>query len=278
MNKMPDTKFSEWVSDLWGKGHYTISNKENLYKLFEKEKWIPKTISFDNNSIPTDSFKNIKILKPIGGFAGEGITRVKNYNEIKQHLEKNTKFKNWVLQDYIDNPSLFDGYKFHLRVWMVLLQYRNKTRKVYMFPQSRITMAGKKYESDKYDDDDIHDTHLDRNPARKHFFPEEIPDGWKQKDADKAQKQMAEILTTVMQTTKDMPFMIGANGNNGYYIYGVDFMFDNKKNPYLIEINEKTGLNPQQTIYMEPLVKLIFENKEDGLIKIMENKYEKNPQ
>jgi hypothetical protein len=130
-----NTKGSKWISLLYGNSKTEISNKILLNKRFENEEFIISSLYLTKNShIPELDESIIRILKPLNGFQGSGITIIKTKKEIElwfKENEKNDKYKEWILEDYIINPDLKDGLKFHLRV-LILVKVYNKQVNVYV--------------------------------------------------------------------------------------------------------------------------------------------------
>ena len=59
------------------------------------------------------------ILKPSSGRQGAGIMLVQDMAQVDEALRKNAQTK-WIVQEYLDDPLLLDGYKLDLRVYVML--------------------------------------------------------------------------------------------------------------------------------------------------------------
>jgi D-alanine-D-alanine ligase-like ATP-grasp enzyme len=208
--------------------------------------------------IPDIDENKIKILKPLNGFAGSGITIVQTKEEIKSWLLKNEKYKDWLLEDYITDPDLKNGYKFHFRILILVKVEKNKQIEVYVSNHKFYTIAKDKYKKSDWQNKNIHDTHY--TPGKKTIlFPDTYPDNWTRDDSNRAILDMNNIFIKIFKNQND--FYPEWNANNGFEIFGADIMFSNKK-PYLLEINAKTGLKDTNLI-IPGLVQIILENKKN---------------
>ena len=83
-----------------------IADKLELHKLFHHEKFI-KPFHIIQKIIP--EFTGLKILKPVNGFQGLGITIVDKPDEanvwIKNFKHKDIRDGDWLLQDYVLNQK-----------------------------------------------------------------------------------------------------------------------------------------------------------------------------
>lgn len=224
-----------------------LTNKVELHKKFKDKSFIMESDIIP--PIPSLPSKFLKILKPFGGFAGEGITVATNKEEIEEWLHDHPKYKQWVLQDYIKTPALKNGKKFHLRVHVVitLAPYT-----VWVCKEMRYYLASEKYKSSDWKNTAIHDTHY--TEQEEFFFPDDLPDGWKTASREEIQL----IVATVFDNGKFTPDW---NSGNGYYIFGLDIMY-NKKSPVLLEVNQKIGLSAKSLNVLMPGVLDILHNKE----------------
>ena len=227
-----------------------ITNKLELHKLFQNEKFI-KSFIIIQKTIP--KFTGLKILKPVNGFQGLGITIVRTSEEVDKWI-KNFKHKDirdgdWLLQDYILNPALKDGHKFHLRVLVLVID-----DKVYMYNKSPYYLAKTKYKLEDFHNKDIHDTHYNSN--FNYFYPDVLPDEWKRKS------DISKVLSTVFKGIKLKPDW---NSKNSFCMYGADIMFEGHK-PILLEVNDRIGLKAVKLVVSDMLDTL--EGKKSNFIPI----------
>jgi hypothetical protein len=209
-----------------------ITYKEKLYRMFAKELFIPKIHNI--RDLP-DTF--LKILKPIDGYAGEGITVVTNKQEI-QNWVKTHEAPGWVIQDYVSDPNLKEGKKFHLRVHVVVIG-----SKVFMCKEIRYYLAKEKYVRSDWKNKDIHDTHYIEG-QNEYLFPQDLPDDWESGSLT----GIKHIVRTVFRGIHVRPDW---NGQHAYYIFGIDVMFSLKK-PILLEVNDRVGLSERSVETLIP--------------------------
>jgi len=220
-----------------------ITDKSKLYEKFKGESFIKDSITI-TDKIPELPSKFLKILKPVDGFGGSDIRIVQTREEIEEWMNK-YKHPKWALQDYIKEPALIDGHKFHLRVFILVIDTR-----VYVCNKSVFVTSNKPYKTDNWNDTDIHDTHFKSTPKFQ-YYPETLPDGWKRKT------EFKDIFKIVL---KDIKLKPDWNSKNSYYIFGADIMFEKRK-PILIEFNKKPRLI-KEIIYIIPeLLKTLFNEK-----------------
>jgi glutathione synthase/RimK-type ligase-like ATP-grasp enzyme len=256
-----NTKGSKWISLLYGNSKTEISNKIVLNKNFEKEDFIiPSMYLTQNSPIPDIDESIIRILKPLNGFEGSGITIIKTKKDIELWLKKNeenTKYKEWILQDYIQNPDLKNGYKFHFRVIVLVKKTANKNSEVFISNYKYFVPSLEKYKKGDWLNKKIHDTHY--KPGKTIIFPNELPDNWSIEDANKATNNMHQIITKIFENQNQ--FEPEWNAKNGFELFGADIIFENK-HPYLLEINSKMGLKGRISI-IPGIIETVLESKEN---------------
>jgi len=254
---------STWISLLYGNSKTEITNKILLHKKYENAKFLKPSIYLDQTTqISTLTNLNettIKILKPLNGFAGSGIKIVKTKNEIISWMKSNDnlKYKEWLLEDYIIDPDLKNGYKFHLRVLILVKVKLDKKPEIYIGNHKFYVIAKEKYKNDDWKNKNIHDTHY--SPIDITLFPNEYPDNWSLQNIQKSIIDINNIITEIFNNKND--FKPEWNAKNGFEILGADIMFSNKE-PFLIEINAKTGLKDCNLI-IPGLISTILHNKEN---------------
>ena len=221
-----------------------LTNKIELHKLFPKEKFIkPFEIILSGNSKleKISEFSGVKILKPVDG---KGIFIVQNKNEVIYNITHNntTHSEGFLLQDYVMEPALIRNHKFHLRVPILVIG-----KQKFMYYKSPYYVAKKPFMQDEFNQKDIHDTHY--NPEFKEFYPDTLPDDFKRKVS-------LGFLEKVFEKLELKPEW---KSKHSYYLYGADIMFE-KKNPILLEINEKIGVKDMEFIIPD-LINILLDGK-----------------
>lgn len=247
-----NTKRSTWISLLWGKSIDKITNKILLHNQ-DKPYLIPSVIVTSNSELPL--FRSLKILKPLGGFSGSGITTVNTPSEAKEWIDSHKEFSGWLLQPYIKTPALKDGYKFHLRVYVLIKKEYNKPKEVFVSNYKLYVKAKDKYKQDDWLNPRIHDTHY--KPGDFKTFPQHSPDDWNTEDTRKADKKISSILVDLLKDEHD--FQPSWNAVNGFEVFGIDILFDKKK-PYLLEFNNKIGIDKDDIFYIPGFVDTVLFN------------------
>ena len=157
----------------------------NWQELYNQNK-VEKTIEYIKGLFDKNKGK-VWIYKPVAGFAGQMIEIFKSFDEfyqyITQFIEKqkdiwvDPKFKkkarlkvqsNWVLQEYINEPILFENKKFHIRP--IFLYQKKGNRKIgYLLNRILVAHARKDYILDDFGNKDIHDSHFGKSSRRIYF-------------------------------------------------------------------------------------------------------------
>jgi hypothetical protein len=195
----------------------------------------------------------IYIVKPIPGSGGMGIkvfndpkklyNYISNYRITKNISEKKkiptTKIKTWVLQEYIDNPLLLNGKKFHIRA-AAFIYLKNNIKKFYLFNKYFIYIAVKKFVLNNFNNIEIHNTHgakLTKNDvvnATRDFY----------KMPEKILRVINEKIIQICKIIKKyIRFNCYDNNKECFSYIGFDFMVNNNYEVKCIEINQRPGLS-----------------------------------
>ena len=241
-----------------------INNKSNLFfylkKLYPNEyrNFIADSFLLSHTTKYTQG--NIYIARPVNhidpktgkikitAFAGRDIIYITNPDSLAAAKRLLDRYDNVLISDYITNPLLFRGRKFHLRVYL-LITYINSKVKTYFFPDSYIWTAAKPFVLDKFHDKGIHDTHYTSTDDDYLF------------SSDFNTENMGRIITKEMKTKllEDMQVIMDkishvlvygktgvklfSNHKNGFQIEGIDIMINDNMQPILIECNDKAGIS-----------------------------------
>ena len=223
----------------------------NLYDIFKGKDDIKQYKSLFNGG-------KVWILKPVHGMGGgmgikimetfkyfeNHITKITNTNQYRwrnMNYKKYEKMRDmvkyhfnieWVLQEYINNPLLVEGKKFHLRIFYL---YDPNNMKFYILDKAKVLTARDKYKKSDYYNKDIHDTHFD-STNKTYYFPDYFNDTIGTKNTKSIMNQIKTIFKGVSKIMKAKCY---SEGKNCFHIFGGDIMITDDYKVVLIEINEK---------------------------------------
>ena len=203
-----------------------------LEKLGYRPKFILKTHLFNKNNVDKlDSIvrsKKIWIIKPQNDYGRHGVKIVRNMDDIKEWINRNNKFDNWILQEYVDQPLLLDGKKFHFRIYCLINKNGDKI-KLYAYKKGFIYTAGSNYNVNEINDK----SHLsgEDNKTRVIVFDsnhELFPKIW---------NKIKNVLKMSVSPLYDK--IICPNNKHCYKFLGFDILIDENYDLYLAEINAR---------------------------------------
>ena len=237
---------------------------------------------------------NMWIIKPINLNRGRCIQVLNDTDAIVEYLlklqemkklegENNNNFKceHILLQKYLERPLLYQGRKFDIRIWIMLISGQENS--VYIFKQGHLKATCGQYDINS-SSPFIHLTNysvqkhnvdfskieigneisyaefqeeLDRTNTGKNFFKDIYP------------KIVYIIRLAVGSGKSNLNYL---NRTNCFEIFGCDFILDQKFKPYLLEIN----LNPGLEISSPLISKLVPRMVDDALKLTIDAKYYKN--
>ena len=101
------------------------------------------------------------IVKPSGGCQGNGIYLVRSPEQLSSGGHQNA-----VVHEYLDSPALLDGYKFDLRLYVLVVSVKPMT--VYLYKEGMARFATNRY--CRPNDANLHDVcmHLTNYALNKH--------------------------------------------------------------------------------------------------------------
>ena len=218
-------------------------------------------------------------------FTEQSINEEKDENDKEKKEEENTYYcDNIIIQKYIENPLLYKGRKFDMRIWVLLTHQM----KVYIFKEGHLKTCSVKYDitsKDSFSHITNYSFQKNNNNFEKYEIGNEVPFYEFQKYIDEKypnkkykikidlMKQLKEIISLTMQSVKDK---IKNNKNYQFEIFGYDFMLDEDFNAFLIEINTNPGL-----LESSPWIKIIVPRMLDDALRLtldqlFETKYDFN--
>eukprot|EP00039_Didymoeca_costata_P001589 m.53539 g.53539 ORF g.53539 m.53539 type:complete len:1039 (-) comp10871_c0_seq3:472-3588(-) len=189
------------------------------------------------------------IYKPAAGRQGRGIFLFQDINDLAYESIPGSA----VVQRYIHNPLLINGYKFDLRLYVVVTSYH--PLKVYMFREGLARFSTHKYDMSDLDNVFVHLTNTSINKTspnisdekdgigpgckfplstlREHFRRLGINDGkmW--------QRISAIVVLTIISLAAEVP-----HARNSFELLGFDVLVDDRLKPWLMEVNFSPALSP----------------------------------
>ena len=239
------------------KDNYNMTNKDLLYKELEKipsaRKYLVFNYSVDSSNIDYKKIEKIfqkykvMIFKPVGGAAGVGIEVFDNFDNFRKYCESNksfVKYKEWVLQEYIIDPLLLEGKKFHIRGYYLVHQNQK-----YLMDEGRIFLAKEKFVKGDYKNKNMHDTHAPEEEKDIKYYPQDL------KISKIIQKQLKDLFT--LTGSIDEYFKCFTESNDCYQLFGFDVMITKDYQVKILEVNSGPGT---RSLIM-PFWKKLFENQ-----------------
>ena len=225
-----------------------VTDKGNLYKNLSQirggKKYLLENYNINVKDIKENYkrlFKNggVWIMKPTNSYKGIGIEILQSYQEFLKYFEDVKKIKFWgkkfekfVLQEYIMNPFLYKGRKFHLRYHFIcynggFLPIKNV----------QVITAAKKFKLEDFKNKDIHDSHF-KDSLREVYFPHSFKE-LNQGEIDYVNNQFIDCLDKCASLVN---FECWPETKNCYQTFGADFMIRDDLSVKLLEINGKISL------------------------------------
>ena len=225
-----------------------ITNKACLYENMKTkfpeiyEKYMPETRNLrDVKDIEKDYKKdNAYIIRPIGPGAGggAGVKVVTNNKELEEARHETRKYKNVIISEYIKNPMLHKGKKFHLRMYLMICvgkPFGPRGFCWHLWNKGKIVTAELPYEKGDWTNPRIHDTHFKSTPINL----------WFDKDLGKTTDETTNILAQMNEVLKAAAEILRpeakvySESKYGFEVFGVDFIITDDEKVKLIEINAR---------------------------------------
>jgi len=259
-----------------------ITRKNNLYTYLQSRKDFEKYKKYFIETFPINNFKKYKfpeyyILRPIYGYGGHGITYINNKKELQNAIENYKKLENHkgiiygnnvVASPYITNLLLFQGKKFHLRMYYIV-SCINGFIHSFVLDNSDIITAEEPFDMKPPFNKEKHDTHLKSSSVdltfKEHFTSDnmgiEITEEHKNKiyeSSKKICKILTEMIIAKIDCKKDCKTILYDEQENGYHIFGLDIFVNKDFECILIECNDRPGFGTFTEIGNRKLSKYIY--------------------
>ena len=231
-----------------------------------------------NNVVNTDRNNNPKpkvyIVRPVGkgAFSGKDIIRVYDNTTLqkaKSLLHK--KYDNIIISEYITNPMLYNGHKFHLRTYF-LISIINGKYKTYFYDIYELFTALNPYTNNDYTDTNTHDTHFKSTP-RDILCPYDLDSTQQNIFRKYIYPKMQTCMTYIskLMETHTKPY---AQAENAFEIFGCDFLVKDNYDVVLMEINDKTGFTMHKLKNKQRFSKLYLNIINNMIIKAIKKNIE----
>lgn len=197
----------------------------------------------------------VLILKPVDGWGGHGITIHDSFKSFSERIDqlkalkkadkwsekRNKKYDfsnylNWVLDEYVIDPLLYKGRKFHIRVYFIYHQYLN-SKKAYLYEKIRLAIADDPYIPAQFNNTKIHDTHYVVKDVMELVYLDQF---LKPKKYKEVLEQIKMLFTAIAE---NMDTECYTENQICYQVYASDIMIDSNYTIKLLEVNNQPGFN-----------------------------------
>jgi len=254
-----------------------LGNKKDQYNIHlnyykTRPDYIPLTISFNRNSLeelkqlfvsnPRDD-PPVYIVKPENSLSRTGVGVVRNYLELMSHLDHYSDYQEWIIQDYIDNPLLFNNKKFHFRIYVIYVQTENSTT-AYLSKNGFIYTANKEFETDTFNPNIVLSGENSKNNV--FYIPEDFTRSFgKQVWETIVVPQIIKITRETIRSTVEH-LKCPAKKQKCFKILGYDILINKDFKCFLAEINARnvSYKYPNQKFkdtFYKNILKLVLEKK-----------------
>ncbi|KAK6188733.1 hypothetical protein SNE40_004850 [Patella caerulea] len=243
-------------------------NLNRMFKLYPKEYNVfPKTWCLPADHGDFLSYTRQKknktfILKPESGCQGKGIWVTRNPKEVKPHEHQ-------ICQVYLNKPFLIDGFKFDLRLYVVVTSC--DPLRIFLFKDGLARFATHKYSEPTNNNSDNVYMHLTNYAINKHssdFIKDDDEAGSKRRittimkylqdkgyDVDKLWDDIDDVITKTMISAHSVLkhnyrtcFPNHVKGSACFEILGFDILLDRKLRPLVLEVNHSPSFNTDAQI------------------------------
>ena len=191
------------------------------------------------------------IYKPVAGFAGRDIEIFESFKQFDDYIHdfidkytpvwndpknksRQASQSNWVLQEYIDKPLLFEKKKFHIRP-IFLYQKKDNKKIGYMLNKIFVAHAMENFKLDDFGNPHIHDTHFKWTSTGRIFFQDDfVKLGILNKsEVKKIEEQVRDLADNVFNLMNSRCY---SENKECYETFGMDIMIDTSLTIKLLEV------------------------------------------
>ena len=159
------------------------------------------------------------------------------YNQLEPWINK-YKYKNWIIQNFISNPLLYQNQKFHLRIYAIIINSKN-SYKVFVYENGFMYLA-----SHKYKNNDLLDVKSnlsgESSQSQVRLYPGDYIRVFNKSKYNHIRKQINKIIYDSTISVKDKLKCYNKTVDSKCYkLIGYDILIDDKYNAHLLEINTR---------------------------------------
>lgn len=238
------------------------------YKFFPKTFLLPEQLNvFKNyfNSVTNEVF----IAKPTNGLQGDGIILIHSLGDLPNFdlLKKtNSKYTEYVVQKYIENPLLIEKKKFDLRLYILVSsiepyicylneeglarfcthEYKSPTKKNKKNSYMHLSNYSLNKNSDCFkQSDEISEINDGSKRTLQSFWKSLEASGYKKDDLMKPTERLIKKFMTAIYPFLHFSYENIFRGKklNSFHVIGMDILYDENLNPFLMEINSNPSLS-----------------------------------
>ena len=225
--------------------HRMLTDKTQLYTTMQNYypsglKYLPKTIS------PEEYISGVYVLKKRNAGRQMGVYMVTSKADLSLGLQKLSGAKNidsneYILSEYINNPLLLNGKKFHIRTYF-LLYIRWGITYCVAFDEYRPCCAIDDYKQSDYSNTRIHISGFIEELRYTDAYSYNIDiNAILNKESMLSFESCKKHICNAMTAVGMRPF---EEADSGYHLFGADIMITDDNKAYLLEINRRPGLLP----------------------------------
>ncbi|CAM4641834.1 unnamed protein product [Leuciscus chuanchicus] len=280
MKKIAELKNYQWINHFPGMNEICRKDSlsENMAKMIQSQpeefSFIPQTWKLPEECEQFQSYvkklekKNIQktfIVKPANGAMGRGIFLI-------QDPKKITVRGNFVVQEYLDNPFLMEGYKFDLRIYALVISC--DPPRFFLYNDGLVRMSTEKYQppnNSNLDQQYMHLTNYSVNKHSENFDRDETEDKGSKRsidwfreylrtsgyDVDKFWDDVSELVAKTLIVAQ--PHVLKAYREHRprdppgstsvcFELLGFDVILDRDLKPWLLEINRAPSFGTDDKI------------------------------
>lgn len=229
------------IKNLLAETKRLITNKELLYTSMLAEDPGVTTLAPTRKLTPELQLKagEVLIVRPVGPMAccGRGISVVTTNSELQQARLLVKPYASAIVSTYIQNPLLWFGRKFHIRMYLLIRAASVQVPYHYaLWSRGKILTALLPYSNQDWNNKSIHDTHGDTTPHNL-WFPENLPDITRRQEIYDKMMQSINVVGRIMQKNVTMY----TESIHAFEVFGCDFLVTDTYDVILMEINDHVG-------------------------------------